>query len=107
MQDKKNNILQRIKDSVITTAPGATLILYGSYARGDQREDSDIDLLILVNKDKDKMTYDEESKITHPLYTIEFELGTVICPMVYTRKAWANHRVTPFYENVNKEGIVL
>ncbi len=26
-----------------------TVILYGSYARGDYREDSDIDIMILLN----------------------------------------------------------
>ena len=52
----KNSILLRIKNAVTTSAPDATLILYGSYARGDYREDSDIDLLILVNKEK--LTYE-------------------------------------------------
>jgi len=33
------------------TAPDATIILYGSFARGDHRADSDIDLLILLNQD--------------------------------------------------------
>jgi len=99
--------LKRIKDSVAANEPGATVLLYGSYARGDHGAHSDIDLLILVDNGRDKITYDEESKITHPLYAIEFETGTVISPLVYTKKAWANHRVTPFYENVNKEGRIL
>jgi uncharacterized protein len=100
----KSYILQRIKDSVYTTEPTATVILYGSYARGDNREDSDIDILVLVDKEKQKTTYEEETKITHPIYSVEFETGTLISPIVYTKQAWANHRVTPFYENVNKEG---
>ena len=101
----KENILQRIKNSVNTTEPDATLIVYGSYARGDYREDSDIDILILV--DKDKISHEDENRITYPLYNIEFETGTLISPIVYTKHAWANHRVTPFYENVNKEGKLL
>ena len=59
MRDKRY-ILQLIKDSVQQTEPGATLILYGSYARGDEREDSDIDILILVDRDKEKITWDEK-----------------------------------------------
>src|ERR1700747_3035561 len=98
MMAGKDQILQLIKDSVRTTAPDATLILYGSYARGDYHEDSDIDLLILVNRDK--ITHADEDKITYPLYDIEFKTGIIISPMVYTKDAWANHRVTPFYENV-------
>jgi predicted nucleotidyltransferase len=47
----KNHILQLIKKSVSKTEPNAVLILYGSYARGDYRDDSDLDLLVLVNKD--------------------------------------------------------
>ncbi len=101
----KDQILQLIKSSVTTTAPDATLILFGSYARGDYREDSDIDLLILINDDK--VTHDEENRITFPLYDIGFKTGMIISPMVYTLKDWANHRVTPFYENVNSEGVAL
>ena len=63
------------------------------------------DLLILINNDK--VTHDEENRITFPLYDIGFKTGMIISPMVYTLKDWANHRVTPFYENVNRDGIVL
>lgn len=101
----KDNILQLIKKSVTQNAPGATLIVYGSYARGDYHEDSDIDLLILL--DRDKITHDDEDKITYPLFDIEFKTGIIINPMVYTSEAWTTHRVTPFYENVNKEGRIL
>ena len=101
----KVNIFTLIKDSVVTTAPGATVILYGSYARGDFKDDSDIDLLILV--DKDKLSSAEEDRITFPLYDLEHKNGIIISPLVYTKKAWSNHMVTPFYENVNREGRVL
>jgi predicted nucleotidyltransferase len=103
--EDKSYILRLIKDSVKTTEPGATLILYGSYARGDNKLHSDIDLLILV--DKEKITHTDEDRITFPLYDIEFETGTLISPMVCTKQAWASHRVTPFYEQVNREGKIL
>ena len=102
----KDRTMQLIKDSVRSTAPQATLILYGSYARGDYNEDSDIDLLILI--DKEKITRDDKIKITYPLYDIELENGILISPKVYSKKFWqTEHKVTPFYENVNREGIVL
>jgi predicted nucleotidyltransferase len=47
MQDK-NNILFRIKSVVKELEPDAKIILFGSTARGNSMEDSDIDLLILV-----------------------------------------------------------
>jgi len=101
----KNHILQLIKNSVSTTEPNATVVLYGSYARGQQNDNSDIDLLILV--DKDKIMPVDEDRIAYPLYDIEFETGILISPILYTKKDWANHRITPFFENVNKEGKVL
>ncbi len=104
--NKKDHILQLIKNSVAETAPGATLILYGSYARGDYNKESDIDLLILV--DKDKVTRADRIKVSYPLYDIGFDTGIVVSPKVFTKKMWAWPKlVTPFYEEVNKEGIVL
>ena len=106
MEDK-SNVLTLIKKSVSKTDPSATLILYGSYARGDYRADSDIDVIVLVDNENEKIAHTDEIKITYPLYDIEFQTGTIISPLVYSKKAWANHKVTPFYENVLKEGRVL
>lgn len=100
------NILQMIKSSVNTTAPGAVLILYGSYARGDSSEDSDIDLLVLV--DKDSITRSDTKRIKYPLYDIEFSSGVIISPLIFSKREWENrHRITPFYENILKEGQIL
>ena len=78
----------------------------GSQARGDARPDSDIDLLILV--DKDKLTPKEEREITYPLYDIEIDTGVMINPMVVSRKKWEEIKNRSlFYYNVMKEGIVL
>jgi len=99
-------ILNRIKSSVYNTVPDATLILYGSFARGDNHKDSDIDLLILLNQDK--ISFQDEKQITYPLYDIEFETGQIISPLVLSKNDWEKrHRITPFYENVKREGIRL
>lgn len=57
----KERILLRIKNSVKETVPNAVVILYGSYARGDYKHDSDIDLLILV--DNEKITFEQGKAI--------------------------------------------
>jgi predicted nucleotidyltransferase len=105
MQDR-NRILQLIKSSVRATEPDATVVLYGSYARGDYKINSDIDILILI--DKDKITSADARRLSYPLYDIEFETGKIISPLILSRKNWeTKHRITPFYKNVRNEGIVL
>lgn len=103
---KRPEIVERIRDAVHRVNPGGQTILLGSEARGDARQDSDIDLLILV--DADRITLAEESRITDDLYNIEFETGVLINPKVVTRKQWETaRRQTLFYQNVMREGIVL
>lgn len=105
MKDK-SLILNLIKSAVSKTDPSAILILYGSYARNDYDKNSDIDLLVLL--EKEKVTRADEKRIKYPLYDIEFETGTVISPLIISKSSWeSKHRITPFYENVINEGIIL
>ena len=103
---KKKEILARIKKSVQNTEPEATVILYGSFARGDNKEFSDIDILILL--DQEKITYSDELRIKYPLYDLEYDTGRVISPLIFSRNDWeTRHSVTPFYKNVKREGVLL
>jgi len=103
---KKKEILARIKQSVQNTEPQATVILYGSFARGDEKEFSDIDILILL--DQEKITYSDELRIKYPLYDLEYDTGNVISPLIFSKNDWeTRHSVTPFYKNVKREGVLL
>jgi predicted nucleotidyltransferase len=103
---KNKRILLKIKELVKKTEPNATVILFGSFARGQQNKQSDIDVLILV--DNDKITYADEKRIKYPLYDLEFETGMIISPLIFSRKDWeTRHSVTPLYLNVKKEGVQL
>jgi predicted nucleotidyltransferase len=102
----KKEILAEIKRRVKASEPDAKIILYGSYARGDANDESDIDLLILV--DKTKMDYDEKMKIESPLYRLGFETGLIISPLVKTKHNWEeNFFFTPLYYNIKEEGIEI
>jgi predicted nucleotidyltransferase len=103
---RPDDILKRIKYSVPSSEPEAKIILYGSFARGDNRKDSDMDIIILL--EKDQVSREDEKKVKYPLYDIEFDSGQVISPLVFSRKDWeTRHKVTPFYQNVISEGIEL
>lgn len=76
--------------------------LYGSEARGDARSNSDIDLLILV--DKNSVSDKEEDLIFAPLYQIELQTGVLINPVIIPKKEWGQ-RISPFFMNVENEGV--
>ena len=84
--------------------PNSTLLLYGSRARGDYHEESDWDLLVLI--DKPKVTSDDYDA-TYPLRELGWDIGEEINPHVYTKKQWNSWTFAPFYKNVEKDKIVL
>lgn len=99
-------IIEKVKQVVHKIAPDAKIILYGSEARGEASSDSDIDILILL--DRDTISYKEKTEITDHLYDVELETGVSVSPLIYTRKQWESRPfITPFYLNVVNEGIVL
>lgn len=81
------------------------VILYGSYARGDFRTDSDIDILILV----DLKDFQEcEDKVFDLTYDFNIENDTEIMPIVQNIEhfnKWKNAYM--FYRNVNTEGVAI
>ena len=101
---KRPEILHAIRTVMHQRYPDVQVYLYGSEARGEARSESDIDLLLLVNKDTIPMQ--EELALTSPLYDIELETGVVINPVVMPRKQWGR-LATPFYVNVMKEKVAL
>lgn len=106
MKTSKTKILNQIKRIVKDKEPSAKIYLYGSRSRGTAKDNSDWDLLILLNRDE--ISNEVEREITYPLYDLEFDTGEVISPMIYSEKEWnSKYKVTPFYQNVMREGILL
>ena len=83
------------------------VIVYGSYARGDYRENSDVDVMILV-----KMSDDEIRQVKNDIYDLTFDIemsmGIDISPIIKNEEQYEYWVDTlPFYKNVRKEGVVV
>ena len=103
---EKQQLLLEIKKIVLQQEPEAELILYGSYARGDFGTESDIDILVLI--EKENITYEDEKRITHPLYDLELKTNMVISPLIRSKKTWyEKYPNTGLFINIKKEGIHL
>lgn len=81
------------------------VVLFGSRARGDFREDSDWDLLVLL--DKDRIEPSDYDTVTYPMRELGWELDAEVNPILYTRQSWEARRHTPFFKNVMAEGVPL
>ncbi len=83
------------------------VILYGSYARGDSRPDSDVDLMILLDmSDLDLKSYSQE--LSYMTYDFNMDHDLDIKPITKSEELFEKWVVNyPFYANVNREGVVL
>ncbi len=105
MKRRDKEIIHSIKDIIRLHAPDARVILYGSRARDTADADSDWDILVLLNKEKIE-SYDYDS-IAFNLYELGWSFGEHFSTKIYTNSQWAKRYFTPFYKNIEKEGIVL
>lgn len=83
------------------------IILYGSYARGDYNNSSDVDIMILTTLNNDKIEEYREA-ISDVIFDIQVETDIYISPII---KNIDNYNLKigfiPFYMNVQKEGVEL
>ena len=82
-------------------------LLYGSYARGEQTQESDIDIMVLANVPREGL-----ASYKKPFIELASELGlaydvvvTVTLKDTETFNKYLD--AVPFYTNVKKEGIKI
>ena len=81
------------------------VVLYGSYARGEQTEDSDVDIAVFLKNGNTEEMHDHMVDIVVD-YELELALTLSVVPIeVEQYVQWRN--TLPFYKNVDKEGILI
>ena len=81
--------------------------LYGSYARGDQREDSDIDVMILLDMDGAEARK-HLGQVCEIASEIDLEHDVILSPVVRSKSDYDRLKELPgFYNNVLREGVSM
>ena len=82
------------------------VILFGSKARGDHDEHSDIDLLVVASK---LLHWKEEKAIVGALFDIGMEYDVIFSPLFTSVDEWENGIFTefPVYQEISRDGAVV
>lgn len=94
-----NELKEKLGDEILS------IRLFGSKARGDFQEESDIDIFILVKEKKGKL----RDKISDIAAEYFFEYNVPLAPVVYSLFEYEQNKKLSsfFFEQVEKQGISL
>lgn len=103
---RHSEVIDNIKEVAKKVLPkGSTLYLYGSRARGDYHEDSDWDLLLLL--DKPTVHYKERDELEFPFVEMGWNIGEDVSARAYTKQQWYHGSHSMFYFNVEQDKQLL
>ena len=105
MTAKEEEIIRKIKETCRKVVPpDGQVWLYGSRARGDAHEESDWDILILLNKPKLEAS---DYGVAYPFRELGWNIGEEINPTLYAKQQWNSWTYLPYYKNVERDKVVL
>jgi predicted nucleotidyltransferase len=105
MNQELNRQLQRIGQRIKQEYPAERVILFGSYARGDQTEDSDVDLLVVARtKERFFVRMATVRRLIRDLRD-----GLAVSPIVLTPEELEKrrHAEDPFVREILETGVSL
>ena len=108
-----NNKINEVTQKVINAAKDtlgdklSKVILFGSYARGDFDNESDMDFFILADVPQEE-TANWRKDIDRRIPDLWFDYDVLVCLHVTSKAVFERYYpVLPFYQNVIKEGVEM
>lgn len=84
-----------------------SVILYGSVAKGTQTEDSDIDIMVLIDGNNEELhRYDDQLNDVSTDFSLKYlKVLSVVDISFQEYEDWKT--LSPFFRNVSEEGVIL
>ncbi|MEJ5261199.1 MAG: nucleotidyltransferase domain-containing protein [Ignavibacterium sp.] len=83
------------------------VILYGSFARGDYDEESDVDFAVFLNIEESKIS-NYMNEVTEITSKLSIKYGIIVSLILVSNFTFDRYKdVLPFYKNLVKEGKVV
>ena len=84
-----------------------SVIVYGSYARGDFDEESDIDIAVLLDMPRDEIKH-FRADVVSLASRLSLKYAKLVSIVEIPESEYDAYRVVlPFYRNIDKEGVAL
>lgn len=105
MKPKDFEIARKLKQRLSGIIPLIDFKVFGSRARGDYDEYSDMDVFIEV----ESINKELKAKISDIVWEVGFENFIVISPLIFTRDEIEKSplRASPIVENIAQEGVAV
>ena len=112
-QEELERILEAVKMATVKEIPAIfdddcrQIILYGSCARGDYTADSDVDIAILTDSDREQAKK-YSSQVDYVATKIGIDTTAVVNYVCLPYKEYQEKKDWyPFFKNIEKDGVVL
>ena len=104
MTRKTQEVIDAIRPELQRVVPaGSQVLLFGSRARGDEREDSDFDILVLLDREG-RATTEDNMGVGYDVSELFWDRNQTVNVVINTNNEWrAKSGRSLFYHNVMED----
>jgi predicted nucleotidyltransferase len=105
VKEQREAVLEA-KKRLMKQFPVEMLVIFGSVARGENDEESDLDLLVIT---REVMTHRDRNTISDIIFEVNYSYGTNLSVIVVDTFSWNNgvYSLIPLYSEVQRDGVVV